>query len=80
MHHLWVAVQALGALPQPQGDHALGRKTGRRGQEDQVEEAGALGAVVLWPGAQWRAGEEGWGMWSRLRQGMRVAAQGSGEG
>lgn len=79
LHHLWVAVQALGALPQPQGDHALGTMIGRRGQEDQEEEVGDLGVVVLWPGAQWRAGEGEWGMWRWLRQGTG-AVQGSGEG
>lgn len=51
----------------------------KRGQEGQGEEEGGLEAVVLWPGAQWRAGEKGQGTWNQQRQGVG-GARGSGEG
>lgn len=79
MHHLWVAVQVRGAFPQPRGDHAEERMREKRGQEGQGEEEGGLEAVVLWPGAQWRAGEKGQGTWNQQRQGVG-GARGSGEG
>lgn len=57
----------------------MGRMKEKRGQEGQVEEVGDLEEVVLWPGAQWRAGEKERGTWNQLRRG-RGAVRGSAEG